>query len=138
MTHWFYLPLERYPSVQYSTTGDILDTIFDINSCSSLYRTACAVKVDALTNIFLNLVQLRVTREASSRIYVILHMHFWRVLVFLIYIHVLQQAYEIPGYFYHTLKKNRKKIPEKFRLRNGRETLKEKKEQRVYVIASKL
>ena len=71
-----------------------------------------------LINIFLNLVQMRVTREASSRIYVILHMHFWRVLVFLIYLHVLQQAYEIPGYFDHTcflkFKKFRKKFPENF------------------------
>ena len=38
--------------MQYSTTGDILDTIFIINSCNSLYRTARAVKVDALAIIF--------------------------------------------------------------------------------------
>ena len=37
---------------------------------------------NARTNIFLNLVQLRITREASSRIYVILLLHFWFVLVF--------------------------------------------------------
>jgi hypothetical protein len=29
------------------------------------YITACAVLVDALTNVFLNLVQLRITIEAS-------------------------------------------------------------------------
>ena len=52
-------------------------------------------------------------RGDRIRRYVILHMHFWRVLVFLIYIHVLQQAYEIPGYFYHTLKKQNSK--KKFR-----------------------
>jgi hypothetical protein len=33
-------------------------------------------KKDARTSIFLNLVQLRITREASSRIYVILALHF--------------------------------------------------------------
>ena len=51
--------------MQYSTTGDILDNMFTINSCNYLYVTACAISDDALTNIFLNLGQLRITREAS-------------------------------------------------------------------------
>ena len=51
--------------MQYSTTGDILDNIFTMNACNYLYRTACAISDDALKNIFLNLGQLRVTREAS-------------------------------------------------------------------------
>ena len=66
-------------------------------------------------------------------------MHFWRVLVFLIYLHVLQQAYEILGYFLSYFKKKKfEKNSENFRLGNGRETLKEKKEQRVHAIAYKL
>jgi len=44
------------------------------------------------------------------------------------------------GIFYHTFKKKKisKKNSEKFRLGNGREMLKKKKEQRVYAIAYKL
>ena len=86
----------------------------------------CDLK-NLLTNIFLKLVQLHITREASSRIYVILLLHFWLVLVFLIYKHVLQQVYEISGYFYHTFFKNFEKFKKlkirKFVLpRNARET----------------
>jgi hypothetical protein len=62
--------------VQYSTTGDILDNVFGINLCNYLYRTACAIKGDALTNVFLNLGQLRITRGASSRINLMLLLHF--------------------------------------------------------------
>ena len=53
----------------YSTTSNSLDNMFGISSCSYLYRTACAILVDALTNISLNLVQVRMTnlltKEAS-------------------------------------------------------------------------
>ena len=74
--------------MQYSTTGNILDNIFTINSCNYLYRTACAIARDALTDIFLNLGQLRITREASfSMCKHVLH---------------VEQVYEIPRYFYHT------------------------------------
>ena len=98
---------------------------------------------DVLINIFLNLVQLRVTREASSRIYVILLMHFWRVLVFFNLYKRITAIVSDTGvfwsyFFVFKFWKFRKKIPEIFCLRNGRETLKQKKEQRVYVIASKL
>jgi hypothetical protein len=48
-----------------------------INSCNYLYRTAYAIEDDALTNIFLNLIKLRITREASSRIHVILLLYFF-------------------------------------------------------------
>ena len=54
--------------MQYSTTGNILDNIFGVNSCSCLYRTACAILVDALTNIFINLVQLRITTDCPARV----------------------------------------------------------------------
>jgi hypothetical protein len=112
--------------VQYSTTGDILDHIFSINLCNCLYRTAYAIKTDALTNIFLNLVQLRITREASSRVYLILLLHFSTCSRFLISKHVLQQVYEIPGYFYHTfflIRKGRKFENLKIRTsRNARKT----------------
>ena len=51
--------------MQYSTTGNILDDIFGVNSCSCQNRTVCAILVDALIDIFLNLVKLRITREDS-------------------------------------------------------------------------
>jgi hypothetical protein len=120
--------------VQYSTTGDILDHIFSINLCNCLYRTAYAIETDALTNIFLNLVQLRITREASSRNYLILLLYFFFTCSrFLISKHVLQQVYEIPGCFHHTFF-FKFENPEKLKIRKFvlRETREERLIQHAY------
>jgi hypothetical protein len=88
--------------VQYSTTGDILDNIFSMKLCNCSNRTAYAIKKNALTNIFLNLVQLRITRGFLTNLCDIT-IAFLTCSVFLISQPVLHQVYEIPGYFYHPL-----------------------------------
>jgi hypothetical protein len=90
--------------VQYSATGDILDYIClcSINLCNCLNRTAYAIEKNALTNMLINLAQLRITKEASSRIYEILLQLYciFGLFSFLISKHVLHSVYEIPGYFF--------------------------------------